>query len=153
MAMAIPIAMVVGSVLSAYGKQQAGVAASRAADFQAAQHSQRAGQVRAASQREAIEQRRQAALVSSAVQARAGGGGMDPGIVKLETDIAGEGEYRALTALYEGEERARSDEMGAAASIYSGKQAKRAGNIGAITSVFNSVGSAYGGGLLGKYGG
>ena len=141
------------TIFSAVGKQQQGAAADTAAGYQAQQLDQRAGQARASAQRAAIEQRRHAALAGSQLQARAGGGGLDPTVVDLASGIAGEGEYRALTALYEGEERARGDEMAAAAKRYEGKQARRAGNIGAVTSLFSSAGSPAGQSLFEKYGG
>ena len=44
-------------------------------------------------------------------------------------DIAAEGEYRALTAMYEGEDRARGFEDTAAARRYSGRQSLLSGIV------------------------
>lgn len=141
-AFALPIA-VASTVLSAVGQQQAGVAARRAANFQAAQLEQNAGQARAAAQREAENERRRAALVGSHLQSLAGGGGLDPTAAKLAADITGEGEYRALNALYGGEEAARTGEMGAAAKRYEGQMAQRAGNLRAIGTILSQGTSLY----------
>lgn len=154
MAEVIPfIPLIASTVFSAVGKQQQGAAAGEAAGYQAAQLEQRAQQTRASAQRDSLEQRRHAQLVGSALQARAGGGGLDPTVVDLASNVAGEGEYRALTALYQGEERARGDQMSADARRYEGGQARRAGSIGAVTSVFSSMGSPAGQSLFQKFGG
>ncbi len=96
-------------------------------DYQAAQLDQNAGQQRAASQRQAAEQRRQARLAASRVQALAGGGSTDPSVLGLTGDIAGEGEYNALSALYEGEEKARGMEMQATSARGQGDQYRKSG--------------------------
>ena len=80
-------------------QQKSKKAAKADAEFEAQQLEASAGRDRAAGQRRAADERRQARLVESALQARSGGD-VVPGIVKLQSDIAGEGEYRALTALY-----------------------------------------------------
>ena len=87
------------------------------ANAQAQAQEQQAGQERAVAQRGAIEQRRQGKFVSSeaqAIAAASGAGALDPTIVGILGDIETETELRALTALYEGEERARGLEHGAA---------------------------------------
>jgi hypothetical protein len=102
------------------GQQKSKKAAKADAEFEAQQLEASAGRDRASGQRRAAEERRQARLVESALQARAGGG-LDPTIVKLQSDIAGEGEYRALAALYEGEESARGKEASAQANRRTGR--------------------------------
>ena len=149
-----------GTILSTVGNSSAGKAQQRADNFQAGQMEQQAGQERAASQRAGAEQRRRARLAESrvrALSAASGGGASDPTVTSITGDIAAEGEYRALTALYEGEERARGMEMGAVAKRYEGTTARQAGDIAAATSVFKGstiFGSGYGGAqsLLEKYG-
>ena len=83
-----------------------------------------------------------------------GAGAADPTVLKLAGDIAGEGEVRALTALYEGEERARSVESGAAirryegeAAVRAGRARKRSGEFGAYGTLLSGFGS-----LADKYG-
>jgi hypothetical protein len=132
------------TVLNAYSGYEQGASRDRSAGFEAVQLEQRAGQYRAAGQRAAMEERRRAELAGSALQARAGGGGSDPTVVKLASDIAGEGEYRALAALYGAEERAVGDEMNAEGRRYSGKDARRAGRIAAGTALIDGGSSMYG---------
>lgn len=143
------IALVAATVLSAVGSFEAGQGQKRSMDFQAAQLDQQAGQTRASSQREAAEQRRQATLAQSRLQAVTGGAGLDPTVVNLSANLAGEGEFRALSALYEGEERAKGMEGQAAAARYQGRQAKAAGTIGAMSSLLaggSKMYENYGGG-------
>lgn len=125
-----------------------GFAAKSAGDYQAAQLEQRAGQMRASGQHDASEQRRRARLVQSALQARAGGGGLDPTVVQLSKDIAAEGEYRALTSLYEAEDAARGDEMAAAGARMQGRRSRVAGGINAVSTLFSPTALT----LYSKYG-
>lgn len=140
---------VAGSVLMAGASLYGGSQANAAAKSEAAQLDYNAGQQRAASQRQAEEQRRQARLANSRLQAVAGGGGGDVTAVNLAADLAGEGELRALTALYEGEDRAAGMEAQADARRKAGKAARTAGYLGAVSSVL----SASGEGMFKKYGG
>lgn len=147
-------AAVGGSVASGLGQMQAGRAANVSAKFQAAQAQQQAGQERAAAQRVAIEERRKADLALSrgqAVLASSGGGALDPTAMRLMGGIAQQGEYNALSALFQGEEAARGLELGAAAKRMEGKQAKRAGMIGGISTIASGIGQA-GMSLNQKYG-
>ena len=143
MANIIPGLDVAATVFSALGANRAGNDQDRAANFQAQQLDQQAGQTRASAQRAAIDERRQATLAQSRLQAVTGGAGGDPTIVNLSANLAGEGEYRALSALYESEERAVGMEQQAMAARYQGKQAKRAGTINAITSLVGGGSKLY----------
>lgn len=139
---------VVGAGVSIAGQQKAKKAAKADAKFQAEQLRERAAVSRAAGQRAAADQRRQSRLVESAIQARAGGGGLDPGVVKLMADVAGEGEYRALSALYEGETGALGDEAKAGAALRTGRAQADAANYqsaGTALSAASSMFSKYGG--------
>lgn len=143
-----------GSIVSGVGQMQAGRAANVSAKFQAAQAQQQAGQERATAQRAAIEERRKADLALSrgqAVLASSGGGTLDPTAMRLMGGIAQQGEYNALSALFQGEETARGLELGAAAKRMEGKQAKRAGMIGGISTIASGIGQA-GMSLNQKYG-
>ena len=62
-------------------------------------------------------------------------------------DIDAEGEYRALTALYNGEESARGYESGAAAKQQQAASVRRASNISTGSTL---LGTGYS--LLPKYG-
>lgn len=145
-----------------------GEQAAQGSENEAAQLQQQAGQQRASAQREAQEQRRRAAIASSNAQARAGGGSTDSSILGLTGDIAGEGEYNALTAMYEGEERAIGSETQASAAIAQagqyraggeagyqrGQSAARAATTRGFTSALtgaSSLYSKYGGGGAGAY--
>lgn len=71
----------------------------------------------AVSQRQALEERRQADLAASralAVAASSGGGASDPTIVDILSRTKGEGHYRARVALYEGQAKSRAMRMSAA---------------------------------------
>lgn len=143
MAQLAAAAMVGGTLLSAYGRHEEGQQASRAASIEATQYDQRAGTTRATSQRQAIEERRQATLAASRAQAVAASSGADAtstDVTRAISDIAGEGEYRALTALYEGEDSAVGDEYKAKTRRYEGRMARRAGNIAAMSTLLKGAG-------------
>ncbi len=135
---------VVGTAVSVYGQNQAKKAGR--ADAQATAQQQYAAAVtsRAVGQRQANEERRQARLLDSALQARAMGGGMDPTAVELSKDIAGEGEYRALSALYEGETGAISMENAAASGLRSAEARGRAADYQMAGTVIGAGSSLYG---------
>lgn len=139
-----------GSVLSGLGQMQAGKAANVNAKFQAAQMEQQAGQEKATSQRVAIEERRRAAIAGSNAQAAAassGGGATDPTVLNIMGGLAGQGEYNALTALFEGEEKARGLNLQATSTRMQGKQAKKAGMISGFSTIIGGSGNA----LMAKY--
>ena len=161
MAAWVPAALTVASTLmSVSGKRKAAAASKQNAQamaeakaFESAQLRQQAGQDIAVSQQRAQEQLRQSRLVQSrtlAVAAASGGGVSDPTIVRMLSRVAGEGTYRANTALYEGEERARLKRMQAEASDYEGKTGiisgdmrAKAYNTGAAASLFAGASSLY----------
>lgn len=136
----VTIALVVGiastvvqaSSTLAAGKaeQQAANARAQGLEHQAAQARQVAGQERATSQRAAIEQRRRGRLLSSralAVAAASGAGAGDPTVENILGGIGAEGEFRALSELFIGEERARGLETQADLRIFESEQERRAG--------------------------
>ncbi len=112
-------------------EQRAGLARQQALEHQAKQARQNAGQERASSQRAASEQRRQARFLSSRALAlaAASGGGAGGSVENILGDIGAEGEFRALTEMFTGEERARHLETQADALIFEGNQERRAGDI------------------------
>lgn len=144
----------VSTVVQVAGQQKAKKAGEADAAFLAGQQVEAAGRSRAVGQRQAIEERRQARLVESAIQARAGGGGLDPTVAKLQTDVAGEGEYRALAALYEGEQGALGLEAQAGAGLRSSRARSEAANYqmaGTIISTGSSMYSKYSGAGTSNY--
>lgn len=132
-----------GTLFKVGGKVVAGRAAKRSADDEAAQLDRRASNTRASAQRAAAEEERNARLVASrgqAVAAASGAGAGDPTVVNLMADILGEGRYRALTALYEGEEQARSDNAAARTRRREGRAARTASYLDAAGDLFSKYG-------------
>lgn len=151
MAAVIPMLMVASTILSAGGAVSQGIAANDAAKYTAAQEQIAGSQGLAASQRAAFSESRRAAFVGSrarAVAASSGASATDPTVVNIEGDIAGQGEYNALSALYEGQESQRTGDANAALTRYEGKQAKTAGFINAGSTLLKGGVSLYD-----KYGG
>jgi hypothetical protein len=151
LAHAIPLALAVaGTALSAGGTIIGSQAEGRELNLQATQLDAQAGRERATSQRQAMEERRQARLASSrglALAAASGGGTDDPSVVNALASIEGEGEYRAMSALYSGEESAKGMEDEADARRRGAKSTKAGGLIKAGSTIL-SAGSS----LHGKYG-
>ncbi len=143
-------ALVVGGAMKSFGAHNEGKAASKAATFEANQMDEQALEERAYAQRDMIEQKKEANLVKSRalMLSAAGGGASDVTNTNIIGDIHAEGEYRALTALFNGEERARGLETESAVTRYEGKAARRAGNVKAIGSIFDTGSS-----LFSRYGG
>ena len=134
---------VVSTGLNIKDQQEAKKGAEEDAKFEAVQQMEAARRSRAIGQRQAIEERRQARLVSSALQARAMGGGLGPTVVRLSQDIAGEGEYRALAALYEGDSGALGLESQASAGLRSANAYARARNISSVGTLLSGVSDMY----------
>ena len=134
----------VGLAVQVSGQQKAKKAAKADAAFLAQQQAEAAVRSRAIGQRQASQERKQARLVSSAIQARAMGGGLDPTVVDIEREVAGEGEYRALAALYEGEQGALGLESQANAGLRSSRARTRAMNWQTAGTVLDGAGRMYG---------
>lgn len=151
MAQAIPIGLAVaGSALSAGSTILGANSEAKQLRSEAEQIDIQAGKERASSQRASIEERRQAAKVSSralALAAASGAGASDPSVINNIAEIEGEGEYRALTALYNGEETARGQEFEADNRRKEAKNVKKAALVKAAGTIL-STGSS----LFGKYG-
>lgn len=130
-----------GKVIGGAGSILGGFAKSKSLKGEAKQLDANAGLERAMSQREAMEERRQARLLNSralAVAAASGGGADDPTVVNIMADIEGEGEYRALTALFNGEASARGLENQARAKRVSARNAKIGGIIEGASSLLGA---------------
>jgi hypothetical protein len=150
MAQAIPFAiMAAGSLLNAGGTIIGANSEAKELRTQAAQLDAQAGTTRASSQRQAMEERRQARLVQSRqlALAAAGGGADDPSVVNAMADVEGEGSYRAAAALYDGDTQAQGYEAQAAANRRGAKSVKTAGALKAAGTIL-SAGTS----LFGKYG-
>lgn len=133
---------IAGTVVSAVGAIQQGKAQQSAADYQAKQLEAKASTDRALAQRQAEEDRRQTELVQSRARAvgAASGGGLD---IKLAGDLEEEGEYRALTSLWEGEEAARGREQQAKTLRYEGRLARQTAGLKATKSILGGASSLY----------
>lgn len=151
MAWIAPVMAIAGSMFQAKGQQDAGAASQQSAEFIAIQDEQAANNSQGAAQRVANEERRQAALAESratALAAASGGGADDVTTMDIRTGIVGEGEFRALTALYQGQDRANAYLSDASLRRAGGGEAKRAGDMAAMGTLVQSGGS-----LLTRYGG
>lgn len=156
-------ASVASTALSfASGMQQASAAKAQGRgiqqqrEYEAKVNEVQAGQERAAFQRSAINQRRQAQLVEEKAIAigAAQGGSVDPSTLNIISDIAQEGDYRVATSLYDGEERARALESSAQIARYEGDAAARAGRSSARSQRFSAFANLAGDAVsfAGKYG-
>lgn len=111
-----------------------GVQQKQAYDRSAAETAQEAGQSVAAGIQGAQQQRRKGAYVASQAQARIAASGLTTtsgSAVNTIGDIRGQGEYNALTALYQGEDRGSELNYRAATARSEGQAAETAGVINA----------------------
>lgn len=107
----------------------------------------------ASSQRKALNERRQAQLVSSralAVAASSGAGASDPTVLDIQAGIQGQGEYNAMAALYEGHEanreammQAQQLRMGAANDRSQASDTLTAGWLNAGSTILSGGSSLY----------
>ena len=149
-------AQIGGTILSGLSAIQSVSAGNQQAKMINAAAVQSAGQERAKSHRVAEEQRRLSSVVQSrarAVAGASGGGVTDPTVVDITSELAGEGEYRALTAMYEGEDRARGIINQGQADAYTARQKGQAGFVSGMSSAFSGATSMLSGGssLFDKY--
>lgn len=113
-----------GDAIGGISHLQFGIQAQQAAEYQAAQLRQNAGQQQASAQRQAFDVDRQSKYVASsalATAAASGAGASDPTVVNLIARNAGEFAYRKAVALYGGEDKARLLNAQADAKDYEGK--------------------------------
>lgn len=141
--LAVPLAIISGGAQIIGGFQK-----KKAMEEEALEFERRAGESRATSQREGIEERRQARLATSrtqAVAAASGAGAADPDVVRRIADIEGEGEYNFLRALYEGETASAQD-------IRQAEVTRKAGQRQLISSVLGGASDIATTTMLQKYG-
>lgn len=124
--------LVSGSMAASQAKYE-GKSQQQVANWQAKQLEQRAGQERAVSQRQSVEERRKAKLAQSRAMAvaAASGGGTDGSVASIMSRLQADGEFNAATAHYEGEEAARGLETQADATRLEGGMARSAGDYAA----------------------
>jgi len=143
--MAIPLMLMAATAaVTVIGQQKAAKAEQQAANFQAQQLEEQGGQIRASAQRQGFEQRRQARLAMSRVQNLTGGNSTDESILNFTGNLAAEGEYNALTSLYEGEEAALGRQSQATGLRMQGKAARTAANYKSASTVLSTASSMFG---------
>jgi hypothetical protein len=126
----------ISGLVGAAGTVLGGIAENRRAQSEAEQMEARGKEEFAASQREAIDKRKEGELANSRVQALAaasGAGASNATITKLMTGIAGEADYNARTATFGGESRKRGLFDQASAR-------RRSGRASLLGSVFGGFG-------------
>lgn len=148
--------MAASTALSAVSSIGGGIAAGKAAKIEAREMERQAIARQAEGSHRAAEEHRQKRLALSRAMAvgAASGAGRD---FQLEGEIEGEGEYRGLLAMFEGENEAQSLRRSAQIRRAEGSAARRAGFIGAfgelVGGAANFAGSKPGRSFLKKYGG
>lgn len=155
----VSLAMTAVSTMAQMSAQKkAGAAQERAAqgrakalEYKAEQARQQAGQERASSQRRFANEKKRGRIIESrgvAVAAASGGGTADTSMENVIGGIGSESEFRALAALFEGEESALNLEHQASLGIFeaneervAGAAAKRVANAQATATLFKGLGS------------
>ncbi len=137
-----------GSMVQAAGQREAGRAAEEDAYFEAQQLEENSKEEFAASQRDALEARREGRLAMSAGQARAaasgaGAGAEAPTILKLMGDVAQRSEYGAQAALFGGESRRAGMYTQAEATRRTGRAQRQGANLSAAGTIFSGIGNAF----------
>lgn len=132
----------VGQEIGGASHYMFGVQAAQAAQYKAAQLRINAGQDQASAQRSAQDADKQSQIVASralAVAAASGGGASDPGVVTIMARNAAEGAYRQQVALYQGDEKARVENMQADATEYEGKTTKLNSEMVGASQLFGAA--------------
>lgn len=146
LAAAIPYIAAASTVVGTYSAIKQGQDQQQQAQAQALALRNQANADAAASQRQAEETRRQTGYVLSRAQALAassGAGATDPTVVNLEGNIAGRGEYNALTQLYEGNISEGNLNSQAEAARNAGRATARAGVLKGVTTALSGGTSLY----------
>lgn len=139
----------IGAGVSAMGAIQQGNAQKAEAGYEATQANQAAGQAQASGQRAAITQKMNTDYAVSNANAAAsgnGGSGTDPTAITNDSMIQTVGNYKANTAMYDGDAKAQSLRNQATADVYQGDLAQQTGDTKATTSIISGASS-----LFGKY--
>lgn len=146
LAAAIPYIAAASTVISTVGAIKQGQDQAFQAQQQAAALRNQANADEAAAQRTAQNTRRQTDYVMSrarAIAASSGAGASDPTVVNVEGEIAGQGEYNALTSLYEGSTAGGNARSQATAVYNEGQAAKSAGYLRGATTLLSGGTTLY----------
>lgn len=130
----------IGTALAAGGTIYQGMATNAAAKSQAASLKARGDEELAAATRRAASARREARLAQSRAAAIAGASGAgvtDPTVTDIMSDLENEGQYNALSALYEGRTKRANYRTEA-------KIAKQEGRSALMASYLNAGSTIYG---------
>lgn len=139
-------ALLAGTAISAYSKAYGGARQKEAADYSASLLSQEAGQSVASGIQGAIMERRKASYVASSARAKIAGSGLaTTGTSAIATvgQIKGQGEYNALTQLYQGEDRSLELTSRAQTLRNEGSAEQKAGWLSGISTVLSGGTSFY----------
>lgn len=144
MPMAIPIIMVIGAAVSAYGAYQQGQAAKKAANFNAKVAEQNAGIARKDAAMQQAQSDRETYLRLGALRANAGamGGGQQGSALDVLGDVTEQSAIERQMIGYRGELQARGYGNTATLEKFSGKSAEQAANIGAGATLLQGIGQA-----------
>lgn len=149
-----------GTVLSATGgvekaaaTEDIGARKRQLAGMEAAQLRENAKASMAAGIQDSMEQQRQGRIAASralALAAASGGGASDPTVMNIIANLSGQATYQAMSALYEGQERARLMEKQAVMTEYGGtlqeasaKSQAKATRFGALSTAASDAISMY----------
>lgn len=135
-----------GAAVSIFGMEEAADAAEAEGKRTKKQYAIAAKQAKANATVRSIEERRKARLVESSAIARAAasGAGTEGSAQDIVDEIAGEGEYRAALALYEGAEDARSLRATGSAALRTARNEARSLRTQAVATVFSTGGQIVG---------
>ncbi len=143
LAAAAPYLAAAGAAVTTVSAIQQGQAQQQQAQAEARALVNKSNADASAAQRQAQDYRRQAQYAISrgqALAAASGAGATDPTVVNVLGQIAGEGDYRALTSLYTGETQSQNDLSGAQAARNEGSAAGKAGFLRGISTLLSDTG-------------
>lgn len=147
----LPSLGTIGSVVGVGGTLLQAKAGLDQADYQAAVARSEAAALKqktnedaAAAERSQITQNRKTDLVQSRLRALAADSGTDatsPDILTTEGRIAQQGQYNALSSLYEGQARARSDTYQSDIDLFKANRIETAAPLTAAGTILSGIGS------------
>lgn len=136
-----------GSIASANAARSQADAEIQAANYRAGEEERLGKEELAVGSRKSIDEHRKTALIQSELQAKAaasGGGAADPTIIKLASDIEGQGEYNALSQLWTGQSHKVALDNQAALDRYSGQMRAKALRDKADATILGGIGGLFG---------
>lgn len=137
------VAGIGGTVLSAEAQRRQADYEQKLAQVQNEELQQKGNQDAAAAERAQIAENRRTQLTESRVQALAaasGGAATDTGVINLEGQIAKQGSYNALSALYNGQAQRQADVYQGQIDLFQGQQAVGAAPMTALGTVLGGIG-------------